>query len=35
MILTIKIKEDRKWYDLDFFYDDSDSPVGPEDLDLF
>lgn len=35
-ILTLKLKDGRKWFDLDFFYDDDDeSPVDPVDLDLF
>ena len=34
-ILTVKIKDGRKWFDLDFFYSDDEDPTSPEDLDLF
>jgi len=34
-ILTVKIKDGRKWFDLDFFYDEEEGPITPEDLDLF
>ena len=34
-ILSVKLKEGRKWNTLDFFYTDDDDPVSPTDLDLF
>ena len=34
-ILSVKVKEGRGWYTLDFFYDGDDTPCNPEDLDLF